>query len=210
MSRTRRLEARQQKEEAERLKHESAREQRRQEREAREEARRNLTIQYVLWFFISFISHHHSCRQEADRLAKIEKAEKAEKEKAEKAEKAAKAKAAAAKAKARVPSGQQENHSGRANGKKKSASSKGAPGGEEWELDCEICHRKGKNLVCTSSTSPYNMFSNDLLRTKIPRWFHVAGAPSGNTFRATNLPTARLDALAEIGSQLSSCARPAP
>ncbi|KAF5327060.1 hypothetical protein D9619_004614 [Psilocybe cf. subviscida] len=129
MSRTRRMEARQQKEEAERLKREAAREQRRQEREAREEARKNLTLQ-----------------QEADRLAKIEQAEKAEKEKAEKAEKAAKAKAAGAKSKSRTPSGQQENHSGRANGKKKNASSKGAPGGEEWELDCEICHRKGKNL----------------------------------------------------------------
>lgn len=35
----------------------------------------------------------------------------------------------------------------RVNGKSETKSGSRTPIGEEWELDCEVCHRRGVNLV---------------------------------------------------------------
>jgi hypothetical protein len=41
-----------------------------------------------------------------------------------------------------------EPSSKKANGRSANKSGSRTPAGEDWELDCEICHRRGINLVC--------------------------------------------------------------
>ncbi|KAJ3757319.1 hypothetical protein EV360DRAFT_46251 [Lentinula raphanica] len=122
MSRAKRLEARQRKEEEERVKRETAREQRRKEREAKEE-------------------------KEAK---EAEEKERKEKQKAERAAERAKQRSVHSK------SGAQSAMSndvlllhlpdGSTNGSARGPPVSRTPAGDDWELDCEVCNRRGVNL----------------------------------------------------------------
>ncbi|CAA7268161.1 unnamed protein product [Cyclocybe aegerita] len=114
MGRARRLEARQQREEEERIKRETAREQRKKEREAREESRRAQTESAV----------------QSDTNSKSEgKKSKSPQRETRKAKSTAKA-----------------NGNAPANSRTGSTSGSRTPAGEDWELCCEICQRRGINL----------------------------------------------------------------
>ncbi|KIK62360.1 hypothetical protein GYMLUDRAFT_495420 [Collybiopsis luxurians FD-317 M1] len=130
MSRARRLEARQQREEAERVKRETAREQRRKEREAREE---------------------QEAKEAEEKERKEKEKEKKEREKAERTAEKARQRAS----NKRGPSTSSSVSNGAVllhhpssgvssvNGGSRSSRT---PAGDDWELDCEICHRRGINL----------------------------------------------------------------
>ncbi|KAF9067222.1 hypothetical protein BDP27DRAFT_1329180 [Rhodocollybia butyracea] len=128
MSRAKRLEARQQKEEAERARRESAREQRLKEREAKDE-------------------------QEA---REAEEKERQEKEKAEKAkprpQRGSKAKPNYTYHDMSDEMSVQLHHPSSSNASSFNGSARAStrgsrtPAGDDWELDCEICLRRGINL----------------------------------------------------------------
>lgn len=131
MSRARRLEARQQKEEAERLRREKAREQRREEREAREASRKALTTGYVhpsisMTKLFKFLSRRSLEPQSQSPPAEV--------------------KSDLPKTQAKHSSGT-EKRAPRASAKPRPQSGTRTPAGEDWELACEICHRRGINIV---------------------------------------------------------------
>ncbi|KAJ3734153.1 hypothetical protein DFJ43DRAFT_1130808 [Lentinula guzmanii] len=126
LSRAKRLEARQRKEEEERLKRETAREQRRKEREAKEETE----------------------------AREAEEKERKEREKADRA--AVRAKQRSSQPKGAIQPSESNgvlllhppgvsNYSS-TNGSARGSRSSRTPAGDDWELDCEICNRRGVNL----------------------------------------------------------------
>ncbi|KAJ3905397.1 hypothetical protein F5879DRAFT_744584 [Lentinula edodes] len=126
MSRAKRLEARQRKEEAERIKRETAREQRRKEREEKEE-------------------------REA---REAEEKEKKEQQKAERAAGRAKQRSSQSKP-VTQPFGSDSvlllhppggSHYSSIKGSTNNSRNSRTSAGDDWELDCEICNRHGKNL----------------------------------------------------------------
>jgi hypothetical protein len=133
MSRARRLEARQQKEEADREKRESAREQRRKEREQRElQHRHGLSTRRDARFFCYLACQGCAVLTETIFSAEIDVVSD-------------------------IPPGKKPHTNGvpprqlrQANGSTSgSASGTRTPAGEDWELDCEICYRRGINQVYT-------------------------------------------------------------
>lgn len=131
MSRVRRLEARQQKEATEREKKESAREQRRKEREQRELQAQQAPATSRNARYLnpsSLLNMSSTCVPSADPHVDVISDHPS--------------------AKRTHPNGVHPRKSGHVNG---SASGSGSgtrtPAGEEWELDCEICYRRGINQV---------------------------------------------------------------
>lgn len=127
MSRARRLEVRQKKEEDERLRRENAREKRRKEREQREEqmAEEEVQLRFFFPFFVLVVLAVH-------RYSRTETAPEA--------------------------TSQFSMHDTRIGSSSTLLSVVSVNGGvsgsrtpaENWELDCEICHRKGLNQVSIS------------------------------------------------------------
>ena len=129
MSRTRRLEARQQKEAAEREKKENAREQRRRERELREQPRleRHRQTRYFRHIVarVNITDNPDSADMQIDIVGDN-----------------------VYKRRSRSNGLLARRQAGPMNGSM-SGSGSGArtPMGDDWELDCEICHRRGINQV---------------------------------------------------------------
>lgn len=132
MSRARRLEARQRKEEAEREKRETAREQRRREREQRElqaqqgsKRRRDARFFNFMALWSSVLTRN-IFSAEIDVIGDAPPSKKPH------------------------TNGVYSHQPRQANGST-SASGSGTrtPAGEDWELDCEICYRRGINQVNT-------------------------------------------------------------
>lgn len=131
-SRARRLEARQQKEEAERIKRETAREQRRKEREAKEEAqkRKDETPRCRLYSLTDSVTPNSfyaadSSESQVDVVGESS---------------------------GKITLLPNPGASQQKNGRKRApingtASGSRTPLGDDWELDCEICHRRGVNIV---------------------------------------------------------------
>lgn len=131
MGRARRLEARRQREEEERLRREQAREQRRKEREARESRRQaeleELVARYETLFSITkpFARPEN---QSSDRESEAETID---------------AKPPQATANLR----NKPSKAGSSRQRPKTSTNGAAPKAVDWELDCEICRKRGINLV---------------------------------------------------------------
>ena len=129
LSRTRRLEARQQREAAEREKKENAREHRRRERELREQQSRSETHGQTRYFchIIARVNTTHNSGS-ADMQIDIV---------GDNVHKRSRSNG--------LPTRRQAGPmNGSMNG---SGSGARTPMGDDWELDCEICHRRGINQV---------------------------------------------------------------
>ncbi|KAF5392324.1 hypothetical protein D9757_001368 [Collybiopsis confluens] len=129
MSRSRRLEMRQQREEAEREKRETAREQRRKERETREQK---------------------EAKEAEERERKEREKERKERDRTERTRTRASSKREASNPSS-VSNGAVLLHHLNSNVRSVSGSAQGSrssrtPAGDDWELDCEICNRHGINL----------------------------------------------------------------
>ncbi|KAI0035502.1 hypothetical protein K488DRAFT_68310 [Vararia minispora EC-137] len=138
MSRVRRLEARQKREEEERIKRENAREQRRKEREERE-ARRHALVEAQEQEESSLATTPIDVVNEdlaPEQKSAVATPAKTPRKRQKPAEKIANGEAG-------EPGKATPKRAGR---KVKGADGAGKPGSEEWELDCEICDRRGKNL----------------------------------------------------------------
>jgi site-specific DNA-cytosine methylase len=170
LSRARRLEARLKREEEERLKREVAREKRRLDREERErKAQTGAEQQCVIFFWHNFVKSLNFCRSNPGSLVDVVGDD-----------------SLPGNAPAKPPKGRPGRPKTKALtqvSSSTSASGSRTPVGEDWVLDCDICHRTGVNKVSDflqpyEGTSAYSL--GKFPRTMGRLYYVAASARSGS------------------------------